>query len=114
MSRFLLTALGVHLTTPFIYQVLPTYLESRGLSRAWIPTALTLGQWPEIAMLAVLPWLFRRVGPRATLALGIVAWALRFGSLAADPPLWVAVAGIPLQGIGMACFTIAGQWFGYG
>jgi MFS family permease len=109
MSGFLLVAFGVHLTTPFIYQVLPTYLEARGMSRAWISTALTLGQWPEIVMLAALPWLLGRVGPKATLALGIGAWALRYGSLAVDPPLWVAVAGMPLHGVGVACFTVAGQ-----
>ncbi len=54
ISVFLGTAFGVCLTTPFIYQVLPTHLESRGLPRAWISTALTLGQVPEIAALAVL------------------------------------------------------------
>lgn len=109
MSVFLLTAFGVSLTTPFVYQVLPTYLESRGMSRPWISSTMTLGQWPEVAMLAVLPWLLERVGPRTTLGLGVGAYVLRFGSLALDPPLWVAVAGMPLHGVGIACFTVAGQ-----
>jgi MFS family permease len=109
MVGFLATALGVHLTTPFIYQVLPTYLEARGMPRAWISTAMTLGQFPEILMLAALPWMFRRFGPKGTLAVGIGAWAIRFGTLAADPPLWLGVATIPLQGVGIACFTVAGQ-----
>ena len=109
MRGFLLTAFGVHLTTPFVYQVLPTYLESRGMSRAWVPSAMTLGQWPEIAMLAVLPWMLGRWGPKWTLAIGIGAWVVRYGSLALNPPLWVAVAGSPLQGVGTACFTVAGQ-----
>lgn len=109
MARFMTIALGVHLTTPFVYQVLPTYLESRGMSRAWITSAMTLGQWPEIAMLAVLPWMLRRLGHKATLGVGIGAWALRYGSLALDPPLWLAVLSIPLHGIGVACFTVAGQ-----
>jgi Nucleoside H+ symporter len=97
------------LTTPFIYQVVPTFLESRGMSRSWISSAMTLGQWPEIAVLAALPLLIGRVGLKGTLALGIAAWAARFASLAADPPLWAAVATIPLHGIGIACFTVAGQ-----
>jgi MFS family permease len=109
MSRFLITALCVSLTTPFVFQVLPPYLEARGLPRAWVSTVLTLAQWPEIVMLAILPWFFRQLGPKGTLATGIVAWAVRFTSLALDPPLWVAIAGIPLQGIGFACFTVAGQ-----
>ncbi|SIO58614.1 Nucleoside H+ symporter [Singulisphaera sp. GP187] len=108
---YLRTAFCVCLTTPFIYQVLPTHLESRGLPRAWISTAMTLGQVPEIAALAVLPGMFRRFQFQGTLAIGIAALAVRFLSLVVDPPLWVILAGIPLQGIGVACFTIGGQVF---
>lgn len=111
VSVYLRTAFCVCLTTPFLYQVLPTHLESRGLPRAWISTAMTLGQVPEIAALAVLPWMLRRFQFEGTLTLGIAALALRFVSLAVDPPLWVVLAGIPLQGIGVACFTIGGQVF---
>lgn len=114
MGVFLMTAFGVHLTTPFVFQVMPTYLEDRGLPRAWISSALTLGQWPEVAMLAALPRLVGRLGIKGTLALGIAAWVVRFGSLAADPPLWLAVAGIPLHGVGIACFTVAGQMYADG
>jgi MFS family permease len=111
MTGFLITAFGVHLTAAFIYQVLPTYLAARGLPRAWIPTVLTLGQWPELLMLALLPWMIGRFGMKATLAVGIGAWLVRFGSLAVDPPLWVAIAGIPLHGVAVACFAIAGQMY---
>jgi MFS family permease len=111
VAVFLGTAFGVCLTTPFVYQVMPTYLESRGLPRAWVSSAMTLGQWPEIATLAALPWLFRRLDYKWTLALGIGAWAVRFGSLALDPPLVVALAGLPLHGVGIACFTVGGQVF---
>jgi MFS family permease len=111
VALFLGTAFGVSLTTPFIYQVVPPYLESRGLPRAWTSTVLTLGQWLEIAALAALPWMFRRFSYKGTLALGIAAYVLRYGSLALDPPLWVAIAGIPLHGLGFACFNIVGQMF---
>ena len=111
VAVYLASAFGVGLTTPFVYQVIPPYLESRGLPRAWIPTVMTLGQYPEIATLAVLPWLFRRLRYKGTLALGIAANALRYASLVPDPPLWVAVVGIPLHGVGIACFNVAGQVF---
>jgi MFS family permease len=106
----LLTAsFGVSLTTSMVYQVMPGYFESRGLPRAWLPTAMTVSQWPEIATLAVLPWMFRRLGYRGTLALGIAAWFARFLSLVLRPPLWFAVAGCLLHGVGVGCFTIGGQ-----
>lgn len=90
---------------------MPTYLEARGLPRAWISTAMTLGQCLEIVALAALPWLLRRLGVKGTLMVGIGAWAARFGSLALDPPLWVAVAGTLLHEVGIACFTVGGQVF---
>jgi len=111
VARYLATAFCVSLTTPFVYQVMPQYFESLGLSRAGITVALTLGQFPEIAALAALPALLRRIGYRGTLAVGMGAWAVRYASLAVRPPLWLAIAGIPLHGVAIACFTIAGQMY---
>jgi MFS family permease len=111
ITAYLALSFGVSLTTPFVYQVMPNYLRVSGMDRAWVSTAMSLGQWPEVAMLAALPWLIRRFGYRLTLGLGLAAYALRFASLAIDPPLWLATAGIPLHGVGVACFSIAGSMF---
>ena len=107
----LLTSFGVYLTLPLVYQVLPGYLEESGLPRAWVTSAMTLGQTTEIALLVALPWLIRRFGIKVTLALGIAAWLARFLSLALRPPLGVAVAGTLLHGAGIACFTVGAQVF---
>jgi MFS family permease len=109
VAVFLVTSLGLYLTTPMQFQVLPGYLEARGLPRAWITTALTLGQTSEVAMLAALPWLLRRLGIKATIVLGLAAWFVRFLTLAWNPPLWWAVAGTLTHGVGIACFTVGGQ-----
>ena len=109
VGLYLAAAFGVNLTTPFVYQVMPNYLRSIGMDRAWVSSAMTLGQWPEIVALAALPWLIRRFGFPSTLALGALAYAVRYGSLALDPPLWLATAGIALHGIGVACFSVGGQ-----
>jgi MFS family permease len=106
IAVLLLTSFGLYLTVPMGFQVLPGYLEARGLPRAWTSTALTLGQMSEIGMLAILPWLLRRFRAKGTLALGITAWFLRYLHLSLQPPLWLAVAGTLLQGVGFACFTI--------
>ena len=109
MVVFLVTSFGVYLTQPMIYQVIPSYLEGAGLPRAWVSTAMTLGQTTEIAMLAALPWLLRRFGLKATLMLGIFAWFGRYLSLSLGPPLWLAVAGSLVHGVGISCFTVGGQ-----
>jgi MFS family permease len=111
MPVYLILAFGVSLTTPFVYQVMPNYLRAIGMDRAWVSSAMSLGQWPEVVMLAGLPWLIRRFGYRFTLGLGIAAYAVRFATLAFNPPLWLATAGIPLHGVGVACFTVGGQVF---
>jgi MFS family permease len=111
VRTFLVTSFGVSLTTPVVYQVIPAYLQARGLSKAWIPTAMTLGQWPEIAALALLPWLLRRLGTKTTLMLGITAWLARFLSLLARPSLAIAVGGGVLHGVGFGCLTVGGQVF---
>ena len=107
----LVAAFGIYLTTPMVYQVIPGYLESRGLPRAWLPTVMTMGQWSEIAALALLPWMLGRTGARATLAVGIIAWVARFLSLLCRPSLAVAVGGGLLHGVGVGFFTVGGQVF---
>ncbi len=111
VAFYLLTAFGVTMTLPYMFQVQPPYLESIGLPRPWIGPAMTLGQVSEVGALWLLPFLIQRFGERITLAVGILAWAVRYGTLALDPPLWVAVIGIPLHGFGIAFFTIAGMMF---
>lgn len=106
IAVLLVTSFGVYLTAPMVYQVIPGYLEWRGLPRAWISTTMTLGQVTEIANLAILPWLLRRFGVKGTLMIGISAWFIRFLSLATHPPLWLAVGGTVLHGVGIACFTV--------
>jgi MFS family permease len=105
----LLTSLGLYLTVPLQFQVIPGYLEFRGLPRAWISTTMTLGQMTEIGMLFLLPLVLRRLGAKGTMALGIMAWLFRFLSLALKPPLWLAVGGTLLHGVGFACFTVGSQ-----
>jgi MFS family permease len=111
VAVFLGTAFVVSLTTPYVYQAVPTYLRSLGLGRSWVPLAMTLGQVLEIAALAALPKLLQRMGFRGTLALGVGAWAVYYLNLAAHPPLWLALAGLPLNGVAIACFIVAGQMF---
>ena len=69
---------------------------------------MTLSQLPEIAVLALIPWVLGRIGYKGTLALGILAWAARYAMLTASPPLWVVVASLVLHGAATALFQIAG------
>ncbi len=111
VAVYLASAFCFSLTTPYVYQVIPAYLRRLGMDRAWVASAMSLGQWPEVVGLALLPALIRRWGYRWTLLLGVGAYVVRFGMLAGVPSLWVATVGIPLHGVGIACFSIVGQMF---
>jgi MFS family permease len=108
---FLIAAFGVSLTMPFVYQVVPPYLQSAGLPRAWVASAMTLSQVPEVLALAVLPLMLRRLGYRGTMMVGVSAWVVMYVNLASGPSLAWALAGLPLNGIAIGCFIIAGQMY---
>jgi MFS family permease len=109
MTPFLLVALAVSVTAPFIYQTVPAYLQRAGLPRPWIASAMTLSQVPEILALAALPWFHRRLGMRGTMAFGIAAWVLEYLVLALEPPLAIALLVAPLNGLAIAGFVISAQ-----
>lgn len=111
VAVYLLASFGVSVATPFVYQIMPEHLRRVGMDPAWVSSAMSLGQWPEVVALAILPILINRLGYRVTLCVGVGAYVLRFGSLALVPGLFVATAGIPLHGVGVACFSIVGQMF---
>jgi MFS family permease len=111
VATYLLLAFGVCLTTPFVYQAVPPYLRSLGLPRSGIALAMTLGQTLEIIVLAGLPWLIRRFGVKVTLALGVSGWVGYFTVLAARLPLASTLLALPLNGVAITCFHIAGQMF---
>jgi MFS family permease len=111
VAVFLVVAFGSSLTQPFVYQVVPTYLQQAGLPRAWLALAMTLSQVLEILSLAVLPILLRRFGYRGTMLIGVGAWVVYHGNFALAPPLLVALVGMPISGVAIGCLVIAGQMY---
>ncbi|MBX6314883.1 MAG: MFS transporter [Isosphaeraceae bacterium] len=108
---FLALAFGVSLTTPFVYQGVVPYLPTLGLPRAWLASTMTLSQVLEITGLALLPALLRRLGYRKVLGLGIAAWVVYYALMATRPSLGVALLVVPLHGVAIALFHVAGPMF---
>jgi MFS family permease len=108
---YLCLGFGVCLTTPFVFQLIPSLLEREGLSRPQVMTAMTLGQVPEIFALWTLPWIVRRIGFRGALFLGILSWVIRYGVIAAGAPLIWIILSMPMQGLAIGFFMVGGQVF---
>ena len=70
------------------------------------PAALmTLGQVSDLVVLGLTPWLIKRFSLRSLFASGVIAWAVRYGLLAAGSLYgitWPAVAAILMNG---PCFV---------
>lgn len=96
---------------PFYLLILPTYLESLGYSKGWIPRVQTIGQVTEVPALLLLPWLLRWIGSRAVIAFGLAAWVFRYSAFAFGGPHWLVVLAIGLHGICHVFILIVGQLY---
>lgn len=85
-----------------------TFLSKIGLRDADILPAMSLGQIGELAMMAVLGLMIRRLGFRWVLAIGASAYFLRYLLFGLTGlPLGVVVASQALHGVCFACFLAA-------
>jgi len=77
---------------------------------------LTFGQWAEVLFMVVMPACFARLGVKWMLAVGMLAWVIRYGLFAlaagsAPPTAWMVLGGILLHGICYDFFFVTGQIF---
>jgi len=84
------------------------FLGFLGLEKGYIPPAMSLGQVAEIAMVATLGLLLKRLGFKRVLVIGAVAYAVRYAIFACTGlPLAVIVVSQGLHGVCFACFMAA-------
>lgn len=73
---------------------------------------MAFGQWAEVGFMLIMPLCFRRLGVKKMLAIGMLAWVVRYGlwSLGApDSIAWMVLGGILLHGICYDFFFVTGQ-----
>lgn len=99
------------LVIPLYTLYVPPLLEKRAVPAEWVPAVMTIGQISEFPALLVLPYFLRYLGLKATFAIGMAAWALRYGLFAtASDSYWIYV-GIGLHGICHVFLVIVIQLF---
>jgi nucleoside transporter len=74
----------------------------------------TLGQVSEVGFMLLMPFCLARLGMKATLLVGMAAWALRYVLFAlgnANELVWMLLMGIALHGVCYDFFFVSGQIF---
>jgi len=82
------------------------YLPVIGLPKNWIATAMSIGQVAEIATMAALGLVLKRLGWRLTMILGILGHVVRFGiySIGTKDLLWLVILSNIVHGFAYAFF----------
>lgn len=81
------------------------YLAFCGLKDSEIGPAMTVGQFSEIAIMAGLGWMLRRLGPRNVITIGALAYFVRYLIWSTTGlPVELTVASLTIHGICYACF----------
>ena len=94
----------------FYYILTAPFLTSAkiGVSDKWIPIVMAIAQVAEIFVMAFLLSRFlKKYGMRNTLAIGAVAWPIRYIIFAIGAPAWLVVASLSLHGFCYVFFFVA-------
>ncbi len=111
---FLIISFVVTTELQFYYMLSAPFLNDIGVSPANVPITKTLAQIAEIfVMFIALPLLLPHLGFRRTLAIGVLAWPLRYIIWAyvayTGHPVWLAIAALTLHGFCYVFFFTASQ-----
>ncbi|NTS41782.1 nucleoside permease [Flavisolibacter sp. BT320] len=107
---FFIASVLICIPLSFYYSFTNLFLTEAGMENA--TSNMTFGQFSEAFFILLIPFFFRRLGVKWMIAIGMLAWVLRFlffGYGDADAGLWMLFAGIILHGVCFDFFFVTGQ-----
>ena len=107
---FMLSTFLICIPLAFYFQLAAKAVQLAGI--ADVTQAMSYGQVSEILFMLLMPLFFRRLGVKWMLAIGMLAWLLRYALFAlgtADAVVWMMYAGIILHGICYDFLFVTGQ-----
>ena len=90
---------ALSVVVPTYSYAVPRLLENLRVKSDWVPAVMTVGQISEFPALILLPLCLRKLKLKATFALGILAWVVRYALFAFDVPIGLILFGIALHGV---------------
>lgn len=107
---FFLASIAICVPLAFYYGFTNAFLNEVGMKSA--AGVQTLGQVSEVLFMLLIPVFFSRLGVKKMLAIGMLAWVVRYGFFAygnGGNAYWMLIAGIVLHGICYDFFFVTGQ-----
>lgn len=107
---FLIASVLICIPLSFYYSFTNLFLTEAGMKN--VTSSMTLGQVSEAVFILLIPFFFRRLGVKWMIAIGMIAWSIRFllfGYGDAAENLWMLFAGILLHGVCFDFFFVTGQ-----
>jgi len=107
---FFIASILICIPLSFYYSFTNLFLTEVGMKS--VTSNMTWGQVSEALFILAIPFFFKRFGVKWMIAIGMVAWTVRFvlfGYGDAGPGLWMLFAGIILHGVCFDFFFVTGQ-----
>ncbi|MGA1608328.1 MAG: MFS transporter, partial [Planctomycetota bacterium] len=107
---FMIASFLVCIPLAAYYAYAPLFVSATGFEAPGF--TMSFGQWSEVLFMLAMPLFFARLGVKWMLAVGMLAWVIRYGmfSMAADDQVqWMVLGGILLHGICYDFFFVTGQ-----
>ncbi|UPL47744.1 nucleoside permease [Hymenobacter sublimis] len=107
---FFLASIAICIPLAFYYGFTNPFLNEVGMKAA--AGVQSLGQVSELLFMLLIPVFFSRLGVKKMLAIGMLAWVLRYVFFAygnAESNYWMLIVGIVLHGICYDFFFVTGQ-----
>jgi nucleoside transporter len=107
---FFLASVAICIPLAFYYNFTNPFLNEVGMTAA--AGKQSMGQMSELLFMAAMPLFFVRLGVKKMLAVGMLAWVLRYiffayGNVGGN--YWMLIAGIVMHGICYDFFFVTGQ-----
>ncbi|MVN91732.1 nucleoside permease [Mucilaginibacter aquatilis] len=107
---FFLASVAICVPLAFYYNFTNPFLNEVGMNGAAGKQAF--GQVSELVFMALMPLFFKRLGVKKMLAVGMLAWVLRYALFAygdTGANYWMLIGGIVMHGICYDFFFVTGQ-----
>jgi nucleoside transporter len=107
---FFLASVAICVPLAFYYNFTNPFLNEVGVKAAAFKQSL--GQVSELLFMAAMPLFFSRLGVKKMLAIGMLAWVLRYVFFAfgnAGSNYWMLIGGIVIHGVCYDFFFVTGQ-----